>query len=88
MVGFSFSYQILVWLKNSFGKDTLFLKHFHFCISFINCLTNICVYQVILKIRALNQEKIPHQHHSKIPDQEFKSWSSKYLKLIIKNKSW
>ena len=71
-------FQILTLVKNSFGDDTLLLKLFHFCINFINFLTNVCVDQVVLKIRVFNQEKISDQH-CKIPDQEFK--------LIIKGKS-
>ena len=64
------------------------VSSFIFCISFINLLTSICVDRVVLKIWVLNQEKKPDQYYSKIPDQEFKSWSTKYLKPIIKNKSW
>ena len=50
-------------------------------------MTNICVDQVVLNIRALNQEKIPDRHYSKIPDQEFKIYKisqtySKEQKLI------
>ena len=78
------------WLswKSSFGEDTLFLKGFYFCINFTNFLKNICADQVVLKIRALNQEKNSWSALVKISDQEFKSWSTKYLKLKIKNKSW
>ena len=36
-------FQILTLLKNSFEDDSLFLKLFNFCFSFINCLANICV---------------------------------------------
>ena len=43
--------------------------------------------QVVLKVRVLNQEKIPDQYYSKILDQKLKSWFTKYLNLIIKNKS-
>ena len=57
MVGFSFSSQILTCLKKLFGEDTLFLKHFYFSINFTNSLKNICVEQVVLKIRVLNLEK-------------------------------
>ena len=56
MIGFLFSYRVLVGLKK-FGEDTLFLKRFHFWFNFINFLKNICVDQVVLKIRVLNQEK-------------------------------
>ena len=78
------------WLdwKNSSSKDTLFLKHFCFSINFTNILKNICVDQVVLKIRVLNQEKNFRSAYGKIPDQGFKSWSTKYPKLEIKNKSW
>ena len=34
------------------------------------------------------RKKIPDQHYGKIPDQEFKLWSTKYLKLKIRSKSW
>ena len=78
------------WLdwKNSSSKDTLFLKHFCFSINFTNILKNICVDQVVLKIRVLNQEKNFWSAYGKIPDQGFKSWSTKYPKLEIKSKSW
>ena len=83
-----FRFLTKFWLswKNSLGEDALFLKH-QFCISFINFTTNIFVDQVVLKVRVLNQEKIPDQYYSKILDQKFKSWFTKYLNLIIKNKS-
>ena len=82
-----FSKFWLSW-KSSSGEDTLFLKGFYFCINFTNFLKNICADQVVLKIRALNQEKNSWSALVKISDQEFKSWSTKYLKLKIKNKSW
>ena len=82
-----FSKFWLSW-KSSSGEDTLFLKGFYFCINFTNFLKNICAGQVVLKIRALNQEKNSWSALVKISDQEFKSWSTKYLKLKIKNKSW
>ena len=44
--------------------------------------------QVVLKLQVRNPEKIRDQHYSKTPDQEINSWSTKYLELIIKNKSW
>ena len=70
-----FRFLLKFWLnwKNSSGEDTLFLKHFYFPINFTNFLKNICVDQVVLKIRFLNQEKISDQHYGKILDQEFKS---------------
>ena len=42
------------WLS---WKNFLFLKHFYLSINFVNFLKNICVDQVVLKIRVLNQEK-------------------------------
>ena len=52
------SRRLKFWLnwKNS-GKDTLFLKHFYFSINFTNFEKNICVDQVVLKMRVLHQEK-------------------------------
>ena len=44
--------------------------------------------QVVLKIRIFNQENKTDQHYGKISDKEFKSWSTTYLKLKIKNESW
>ena len=41
--------------------------------------------QVVLKVWVLNQEKNVWLALSKILDQEFKSWSTKYFKLKIKN---
>ena len=38
--------------QNYFGEVTLFLKRFHFCINFINFLTNACVDQVVLELQA------------------------------------
>ena len=34
------------------------------------------------------RKEVPYQHYGKIPYQEFKSWSAKYLKLKVKSKSW
>ena len=51
-------------------------------------MKHVCVDQFALKIWVLNQEKISDQYYGKIPDQEFRSWSTKYLKLKIKNKIW
>ena len=42
------------WLS---WKNFLFLKHFYLSINFVNFLKNICVDQVVLKIRVLNLEK-------------------------------
>ena len=41
-----------LWLKwkKSFREATFFRRRFHFCISFINFLTKICVDEVILKL--------------------------------------
>ena len=78
------------WLnwKNSPCEDALFRKHFYFSINFTNFLKNICMHQIVLKIGFSIRETISDQHYGKISDQEFKSWSTKYLKLKIKNKSW
>ena len=38
--------------KKSFSETTLFLRSFHFCINFINLLTNNCVDQVVLELQA------------------------------------
>ena len=43
------------------------------------------MHQVVLKIRVLVRQKISDQYYGKILD---KSWSTKYLTLKIKNKSW
>ena len=88
MVGFSFSQQILTQLNKFLRWRTLFLKDFYFSINFTSFLENIYVQQVVFKIRVFNQEKISDQHYGKILNQELKSWSTKYLKLKIKNKSW
>ena len=77
-----FLFLIESWLnlKYYFGEATLFLKRFHFCISFINFLANICADQVVLKL--------PNQHYSKIPEQEFESWYTQFLELTTKDKIW
>ena len=40
------------------------------------------------KFRYSIRKKSSDQHSGKIVNQEFRSWSTKYLKLKIKNKSW
>ena len=77
-----FLFLIESWLKLKyyFGEATLFLKRLHFCISFINFLANICADQVVLKL--------PNQHYSKIPEQEFESWYTQFLELTTKDKIW
>ena len=62
------------WLnwKNSSGEDTLFL---------------VCT-KLFWNIGFSIRKKISDQHYGKISDQGFKLWSTKYLKLKIKNKSW
>ena len=50
-----------------------FIRKTHFSINFINFLKNICVDQVVLKIRFLDPEKISDRDYGKILDQEFKS---------------
>ena len=65
-----------------------FLKHLYFSINFTNFLKHVCVDQFVLKFGISIRKKISDQYHGKIPDQEFKSWSIKYLKLKIKNKIW
>ena len=78
------------WLnwKNSSGEDTLLLKHLYFSINFTNFLKHVCVDQFVLKFGFSIRKKISDQYYGKIPHQEFKSWSTKYLKLKIKNKIW
>ena len=78
----------LNWKKFS-SEDTLFLKHFYFSISFTNFLINTCLGQAVFKYSGSQSGKnISDQHYGKIPDQEFKSWFTKYFKLKIKDESW
>ena len=44
--------------------------------------------KLFLKFGFSIRKKNSNQHYGKIPNQEFKSWFTKYLKLKIKNKSW
>ena len=44
--------------------------------------------QVVLKLQLFISKKIPDQRCSKIPDQEIKYWSTKYLEMTIKDKIW
>ena len=84
-----FRFPSKFWLnwKNYSGEDILFLKHFYFPINFINFMEIICVDQVFLKNSGFQSGK-KNLISTKIPDQEFKSWSIKYLKLKIKSRSW
>ena len=61
-----FNFLTEFWLnwKNYFGEASLFLKRFHFCINFINFLTNICVDQVVLELQVSIPEKFFHQYYS------------------------
>ena len=54
-----FNFLTEFWLnwKNYFGEATFFLKRFHFRINFINFLTNIYVYQVVLELQVFIPEK-------------------------------
>ena len=86
-----FRFLTKFWLnwKDFSGEDTLFLKHFYFSINFTNFLKNICVDQVAFwNSGSQSGKKNSNQHYGKIPDQEFKLWSTKYLKLKIRSKSW
>ena len=73
--------------KNSFGEATLFLKSFHFCINFINFLMNTCVDQVVLELQAWKKFLI-RKYYRYILVQEINFWSTKYLKLTIKDNGW
>ena len=44
--------------------------------------------KLLWKFEFSISKKILDQHYGKIPNQEFKLWSTKYLKLKLKNKSW
>ena len=51
-------------------------------------MTNIFVDQFVLELQISITEKIPDQHYSLIPVQEINYWSTEYLELTIKDKSW
>ena len=78
------------WLnwKNFCSDDTLFLKQC-FLPSFSLMSWKMFVQTKLFKKLGFSiRKKIPDQHYGKIPDQEFKLWSTKYLKLKIRSKSW
>ena len=86
---FRFLYRILTQLKKFlrwryFVPEKLsFLHQFHQfpdkCLCGPNCFKHS---------GSPIRKKASNQHCSKIPYQEFKSWSTKHLKLIMKNRSW
>ena len=71
-----------LWWRYFISKAPLF------SINFTNFLKHACADQFVLKFGFSIRKKISDQYYGKIPDQEFKSWSTKYLKLKIKNKIW
>ena len=88
MIGFSFSYQILTQLKKflrwkCFITKAPVLHQFH---QFPD--KYLCGSSCFKNPSSQSGKKIPDLDYSKIPDQEFKSWSTKYLNLIIKSKIW
>ena len=75
------------WEK-SCSEDTSFLKHsFLPSISLMSWKMFVSA-KLFKKFGFSVRKKIPDQHYGKIPVHEFKSWSTKYLKLKTRSKSW
>ena len=89
MVGFSFSYRILtqfkIFLRWSYfiPKALSFLHQFHQFPS-----KYLCRPSCFKTSGSQSGKKIPNQHYSKIPEQEFESWYTKFLELTTKDKIW
>ena len=89
MVGFSFSYQTLTQLKK-FLWWRYFISKAHSVLLQLHQFPNryLCRPSCFKNSVSQSGKKIPGQHYSKFSEQDFKSWSTKYLKLIIKKESW
>ena len=89
MVGFSFSWQISTQLKKFLRWRYFIPKVFLFFHQFHKSTEKyLCGLSCFKNSGSQAGKKNSNQHYGKIPDKKFKSWSTKYLELKIKNKSW